>query len=134
MAKIKKKKKLRKKIGLSKAKKRVRVLRVKRVKKEVVASENIFDSEVGKTDALFVDNPKTDGQLDPQADSEINEALKEFEVLQEEQVNEPAQTGAKEAIDLSNLTGADGLNTPPQRPKEENKRFSWKKLFPFFKK
>jgi hypothetical protein len=141
MSKIKVKKgytrknKIKKKIPKIKARKRSSALRIKKTRKDAAVAENIFDSEVGKTDALFVDNPKTDTQLNPQSNSDINEALKEFDVLPENQIkNNPAHISGKEAIDLSNLTGADDLNTPPRHSKEENKRFSWKKLFPFFKK
>ena len=70
---VKKHRKIKKhrKENLSKAQAQrgVRALRVKKRKKDSFATENIFDSKIGKTDALFVDNPK-----------ETNDALKKFDI------------------------------------------------------
>ena len=60
---------------VGKAKKVVKKKPKAEAEEKVASQEFIYDSRVGKTDALFVDEPKPE-QIEP----EIEEALKEFEI------------------------------------------------------
>lgn len=103
------------------AKKRKAVKKRKKQKKEVQSQDIIFDSSVGKTDALFVSNP--DNQR------EINNLMEELE----------ARLSAKEKAGFQKqIIGETPTNivNPPEAnfglPKILAKRkgaFSWRKFF-----
>ena len=73
--------------------------------------EIIFDSTVGKTDALFVDNP--DEKIDPA----ISEALKELDALEKTNQSSIAPQSAE-------------LQQEPVAPDQEKKKSFWQRFFP----
>lgn len=96
---MKKKKVSKKKITKKKAASS-RVTKTRKSKKKEATPEIIFDSRVGKTNALFVSNPeeevKTDLIVTSQPDPDIDEALKEIDVLEKVQQVEPVQQPEKQ--------------------------------------
>lgn len=134
-----------------KTKKRVGILRTRKNKKNEENPEVIFDSKIGKTDALFISDPKdslennTPVQLpasevkpelkipeilpESSLDPAINEALKEFDALPEVQnlvkEKENAEIGFEEMPSKDNLEN--------KHPEEDPKKSFWQKIL-FFKK
>jgi len=134
MAKIKKKteKRIKRKVSKPKTRKKKGVFGVKKIKKNPLVAKSIFNSEASKVNALFIDNPKHGVQHNPHPDSDLNEALKEFDVLQNSQTeNNSAPAEGKESLDLNNQNDINNINNQTQQPKENKKRFSWRKLFSF---
>ena len=99
--KVQSKKSPKKKIVKKVAKKRTKVVRVRKEEKPEESGESIFDSKVGDTDALFVNNPEpenvdtqsiTDG-VEVLPDSKIDSIIKQdVEVVQEEPKQEKKKT------------------------------------------
>lgn len=101
-------KKIAKKVANKKKSTSKKVAPKRRKKIQETNPEIIFDSKVGKTNALFVANPEPAVQNNNQQliDPAIEEALKEFDNL--EKIKEPAQ--------------------PPTQPLPQKKSF-WHKFF-----
>jgi hypothetical protein len=84
----------------------LRVSKTRKSKKKEATPEIIFDSTIGKTDALFVSNPdeniKADLPASSQLDPDIDEVLKEIDVLEKAQQVKPAQQLEKQQEQLVN--------------------------------
>jgi len=121
---IKKKVKAKKIISKKKTKKRVVVLRTKKRKIKDPTPDIIFDSNLGKTDALFINNPVE--EKNKQVDPDIEQALKEFDVIQKNQIEAKDFIISPETI--TDLNSLDNVNN--QNKKEaKTKRSFWKRLF-----
>ena len=97
-----------------------RVSKTRKSNKKEATPEIIFDSRVGKTDALFVSDPEEEVKADlPVAlpsDPDIDEALKEIDVLEKVQRVEPIQQPEKQQEQTVS-------------PVLSEKKSFWKKLF-----
>jgi hypothetical protein len=103
---VKNKKAIKKSLAKKTAKKKIRHSPVKnKAKNQELLGDIIFDSKVGKTDALFVENPQPAEQIanPPRVEETLEEALKEFDALEKTQ-------------------------EPNQKPQVQKKSF-WQKLF-----
>ena len=74
----------------------------KRKTKKDLGPEIIFDSRVGKTDALFVDEPTPELKMpelfsDSILDPELNKSLQEFDAIQNPQPEPQAQPTQKQS-------------------------------------
>lgn len=108
---------------MAQKKKKIKKKLFKKRKKRRAPPDIIFDSTVGKTDALFVSKPEPAQEsaqkpaLLPQLDPAIAEALNEFDVLEKTQQTEPSINQP--------LTNQGDPEATPSIPK---KNF-WEKLF-----
>lgn len=116
------KKVVKKKTSIKPALKKKKTTKQVSVKKEenVSSNEIIFDSQVGKTDALFVDNPPT--EAGPETSSEIKPDVKPAEEVKTAEINflETTPKDPNQSQILASLNG--------------KKKTFWQKLFSLFKK
>ena len=127
-AKIKSKTKI-KKTAVKTTKKKAPKTKSPVVKKKKAKTEQspeiIFDSRVGKTDALFVSDPEPTSAEPvaslPKLGPDIENALKEFDDLQKSDSTQP------ETQQPSSQTPPE--EQPQQEQKEEKKKSWWKKIF-----
>lgn len=120
--KVQPKKSPRKRLTKSQVERGVKVLRAKKKSKSMDA-DIIFDSTLGRTDALFVDNPKIDMPVSTKSDEAINEALKEFDELPEIKTETP---DFSRPMEIPNI---DSQLQQNQKVVPEDKKPWWKKYF-----
>ena len=106
---------------VGKAKKVVKKKPKAEAEEKVASQEFIYDSRVGKTDALFVDEPKPE-QIEP----EIEEALKEFDTLEQPKQMPTALPPMEKQDEMQML--------PKQGSPDIQKKNFWQKLWSFYKK
>ena len=125
-----KKKKISKPAAKKKVKKTASPLRAKKVNKKNgkpkdASKDFIFDSTVGKTDALFVSDPETGMPVTSatpapkEIDPAINEALKEFDDLQKT----PVETRPATTQNTQKIPDSINADVKPKIP-------FWKKFLP----
>ena len=136
MAKAKIKKSVKKiKISKTKTRKKSGSAQVKRNKikknKQETGPDIMFDSKIGKTDALFVSDPENTSPQVPGAiesspevilDPVIDQAIKEFDDLQ------------KPKNEINNLNYTNSQQQPKEDINDSPKKTFWQKLFSFMNK
>ena len=134
------KKKTKKKVvslRIKRAKKTKKILRKSRGRKKDLSPDIIFDSQIGKTDALFVDEPKDTPVAQLPVDDQ-NEALdngnkpelKIPEILPESLLDPAINEALKEFDTLEKEPDVEKPNLPPRaQVQPPDKKSFWQRIF-----